>query len=162
VDAQEFLILETDIAAQLALIDDVFANLEDRAGDFDGADARQMESVAFQIHNAYSACEELLRLIAASFENQIGDAARWHSALLLRMTQPVPGVRPAPLTKETFLLLDSLRGFRHSFRRGHAATVEPGQVKLNLGRARQAHDCLHRDLSAFLEQLKPRLAFCAA
>lgn len=155
-DAHEYLILETDVAAQLALIDDVFANLEDRAEHFDAGDARQVESVAYQIHNAYSACEELLRLIAASFENQIGDAARWHSALLLRMTQPVPGVRPAPLTKETFLLLDALRGFRHFFRHAYAATVDPQQVQSNLGRARCAHDCLRRDLSAFLEQLKPR------
>ena len=155
-DAQEYLILETDVAAQLALIDDVFANLEDRAEHFDAGDARQVESVAYQIHNAYSACEELLRLIAANFENQIGDAARWHSALLLRMTQPVPGVRPAPLTKETFILLDALRGFRHFFRHAYAATVDPQQVQSNLGRARRAHDCLRRDLSAFLEQLRPR------
>lgn len=161
-DAQEFLILETDVAAQLALIDDVFANLEDRAGDFDADDARQMESVAYQIHNTYSACEDLLRLLAAHFEYQIGDASRWHSALLQRMTQPIPGVRPAPLTKETFLLLDVLRGFRFFFRHAHAATVVSEQVQFNLGRARQAHHCLHRDLSTFLEQLKPQCAICAA
>ena len=154
-DAQEFLILETDLAAQLAAIDDVFANLEDRATDFNADDARQMESVAYQIHNVYNAFEELLRLIAAHFENQISDAARWHSALLQRMTQPVPGVRPAPLTKETFLLLDALRGFRHFFRHAYVATVDPEQLRFNLKRARQAHSCLRRDTSAFLEQLKP-------
>ncbi len=161
-DAQELLILETDIAAQLALIDDVYAILENRAKDFNGNDARQMESVAYQIHNVNNAFEELLRLIAAHFEYQIGNAARWHSALLHRMTQPVPGVRPAPLTKETLLLLDTLRGFRHFFRRAYAATVDPEQFQFNLRRARRAHHCLHRDLSAFLEQLKPRLAICAA
>ncbi len=161
-DAREFLILKTDIAAQLALIDDVFANLEDRARDFNGNDARQMESVAYQIHNVYNACEEILRLIAVHFEYQIGDASRWHSALLHRMTQPIPGVRPAPLTNEIFLLLEALRGFRNFFRRAYAATVDPVQIQFNLGRARQAHHCLHRDLSAFLEQLKPRCAICAA
>lgn len=155
-DAQELLILKTDAAAQLALIDDVYAILEDRARDFNGEDARQVESVAYQIHNAYNTFEELLRLVAAHFENQIGDSARWHSALLQRMTQPVPGVRPAPLTKETFLLLDALRGFRHFFRHPYAAAVDPEQVQFNLRRARQAHNCLHRDLSLFLEQLSPR------
>ena len=89
-DAQQFLILQTDIAAQLAIVDNAFANLEDRAQDFNAEDIRQMESVAYQIHNAYNAIEELLRLIAAHFETQIGDAARWHSGLLQRMTQPVP------------------------------------------------------------------------
>ena len=161
-DAQEFLILETDVAAQLALIDDVFANLEDRAGDFDADDARQTESVAYQIHNVYNAFEELLRLIAAHFEYQIADASRWHSALLQRMTQPIPGVRPAPLTKETFLLLEVLRGFRYFFRHAYAATVVPDQVQSNLGRARRAHNFLRRDLAAFLGQLKPRCAICAA
>jgi hypothetical protein len=155
VDAQVFLILQTDIAAQLAIVDNAFANLEDRAQDFNAEDIRQMESVAYQIHNAYNAIEELLRLIAAHFENQIGDAARWHSALLQRMTQPVPGVRPAPLTRETFLLLDALRGFRHFFRHAYVATVEPVQLEFNLQKARQAHSFLHRDLAAFLEQLTP-------
>ena len=154
-DAQEFLILETDIAAQLAMIDDVFAILEDRAQDFNPDDARQMESVAFQIHNVYNAIEELLRLIAAHFENRISDAARWHSPLLQRMTQPVAGVRPAPLTKESFLLLDALRGFHHFFRHAYVAKVDPEQLRFNLRRAREAHSCLHRDVSAFLEQLKP-------
>ncbi len=154
-DAQEFLILETDIAAQLAMIDDVFAILEDRAQDFNPDDARQMESVAFQIHNVYNAIEELLRLIAAHFENQVSDAARRHSALLQRMTQPVAGVRPAPLTKESFLLLDVLRGFRHFFRHAYVAKVDPEQLRFNLRRAQEAQSCLHRDVSAFLEQLKP-------
>ena len=154
-DAKKFLVLQTDIAAQLALIDDVFANLEDRARDFNADDARQMESVAYQIHNTYNAIEELLRLIAAHFENQISDAASWHSALLQRMTQPVPGVRPAPLTRETYLLLDALRGFRHSFRHAYVTSVDPSLLQFNLQRARQARSSLHQDISEFLEQLRP-------
>lgn len=156
-DAKNFLVLQTDIAAQLALIDDVFANLENRAQDFNADDARQMqlESVAYQIHNAYNAIEELLRLIAAHFENQISDIATWHSALLQRMTQPVPGVRPAPLTRETYLLLDALRGFRHSFLRAYVTSVDPSLLQFNLQRARQARSSLHQDISDFLEQLRP-------
>ena len=154
-DAQEFLILESDIAAQLAVIDDVYARLEDRAQDLNARCVRQMESVAYQIHNSYNATKGLLRLVAAHFEYQVGDAARWHSALLPRMTQPVPGVRPAPLTKETYLLLDGLRGFRHLFLHGYAASVQPALLQSNLERARQAQKFLHRDISDFLEQLRP-------
>ncbi len=64
-DAKELLILESDIAAQLAHIDDVFVKLEERANDFNADDALEMqaESIAFQIHNAYYAIEELSRLI---------------------------------------------------------------------------------------------------
>ncbi len=154
-DAQEFLVLESRIVAQLAIIDAVFVDIEERTQGFDVSDVRHIESVAFQIHNAYSSIEELLRLIAASFENQIGDVARWHSALLQRMTQPVPGVRPAPLTKETFVLLDTMRGFRHFFRHAYASTVDPVLLESNLQIARQAHSVLHRDIVEFLDQLRP-------
>lgn len=50
-----------------------------------------MESVAYQIHNLFNAVEDLLKIVAASFENQITDTARWHTALLQRMTQEVVG-----------------------------------------------------------------------
>ncbi len=156
-DAQEFLILESDIAAQLENIDDAFARVQDRAQDFNSDEApdMQLESMAFQIHNTYNAIEELLRLIAAHFENQISDVARWHAALLHRMALPIPGVRPAPLSKETFHLLDALRGFRHFFRHAYMTSVDPGLLQSNLQRTRQAHSLLHRDITEFLEQIRP-------
>ncbi len=156
-DAQEYLILESDIAAQLANIDDAFARVQDRAQDFNSDEApdMQLESMAFQIHNTYNAIEELLRLIAAHFENQISEVARWHAALLQRMTLPVSGVRPAPLSKETFLLLDALRGFRHFFRHAYMTSVDPGLLQSNLQRTRQVHSLLHRDIAEFMEQLRP-------
>ena len=156
-DAQEFLILESDIAAQLANIDDAIAKVQDRSQDFNADEApdMQLESMAFQIHNTYNAIEELLRLIAAHFENQISDVARWHAALLHRMTLPVPGVRPAPLSKETFLLLDALRGFRHFFRHAYMTSVDPGLLQSNLQRTRQVHSLLHRDITEFLDQMRP-------
>ncbi len=156
-DAQEFLILQTDIAAQLALIDDVFAALEDRARNFNADESPQMqaESIAFQVHNAYNAMEELLRLIAVHFENQVTEGARWHTALLQRMAQPVPGVRPAPLTRETCRLLNALRGFRHFFRHAYVTSVDPGLLQSNLLTARQARKLLKRDISSFLDRLRP-------
>lgn len=156
-DAKEFLILKSDIDAQLTNIDDTFAKVQDRSLGFNADEAREMqlESMAFQIHNTYNAIEELLRLIAAHFENQISDVTRWHAALLQRMTIPVPGVRPAPLSKETFLLLDALRGFRHFFRHAYMTSVDPGLLQSNLQRTRQAHSLLHRDISDFLDQLRP-------
>ena len=153
-DAQEFLSLESDITTQLAIVDNVFVDIEDRTQGFDVSDTRHIESVAFQIHNAYNATEKPLRLIATYFENQIGDASRWHSALLQRMTQPVTGVRPAPLTKETFLLLDTLRGFRHFFRHAYASTIDPILLQANLQVARQAHSLLRRDIADFLDQIR--------
>lgn len=156
-DAKRFLVLKADVEVQLAVIDEVCAKIEDRARGFKSDDARliQVESVAYQIHNSYSAVKALLRVLAAHFEYQISDAIHWKSALLLRMTQPIPGVRPAPLTKETFALLDTLRGFRHFFRHAYASTIDPTLLQANLQVTRQAHSLLHRDISDFLDQLRP-------
>lgn len=148
-DAKEGMILTTDLTTQLVVIDEVFINLEDRAQNFNADDVRQLESVAYQIHNIYNAIEDLLRLVAAHFENQISD-----SALLQRMMQPVPGVRPALLTKDTFRLLNALRGFHHFFRHAYIATVDPVQLQSNLHKARQAYQLLHNDVSHFLAQLQ--------
>lgn len=148
-DAKEVMILTTDLTTQMVVIDDVFINLEDRAQNFNADDVRQLESVAYQIHNIYNAIEDLLRLVAAHFENQISD-----SALLQRMTQPVPGVRPALLTKDTFRLLNALRGFRHFFRHAYIVTVDPVQLQSNLHKAQQAYQLLHNDVSHFLAQLQ--------
>lgn len=156
-DATKFLVLKTDVEVQLAVLDDVHAKIEDRARGFNSDDARpvQVESVAYQIHNSYSATKALLRVLASHFEYRISDTARWKSALLLRMTQPIPGVRLAPLTKETFLHLDTLRGFRHFFRHAYASTIDPVLLQANLQVARQAHSLLRRDIADFLDQIRP-------
>ena len=154
-DSPEFVIFRSDVKAQMALIDDVFTNLEDRAQDLDTDDTRQLESVAYQIHNVYNAVEDLLKLVASYFENSIVDTMRWHSALLQRMTQPIPGVRPALLAKDTFLLLDALRGFRHFFRHAYVATIEYEQLHANLEKARRVRGHLLADVEAFLQQLQP-------
>lgn len=156
-DEKRFLVLKTDVEVQLTVIDEVCAKIEDRARGFKTDDARpiQVESVAYQIHNSYSAINALLRVLAAHFEYQISDAIHWKSALLLRMIQPIPGVRPAPLTKETFALLDALRGFHYFFRHAYATTIDPVLLESNLQLSRQAHSLLHRDITEFLDQLDP-------
>ena len=156
-DEKRFLVLKTDVEVQLAVIDEVCAKIEDRARGFKTDDARpiQVESVAYQIHNSYSAIKALLRVLAAHFEYQISDAVHWKSALLLRMTQPIPGVRPAPLTKETFALLYTLRDFRHFFRHAYGSTIDPVLLESNLQLSRRAHSLLHRDIAEFMEQLRP-------
>jgi hypothetical protein len=152
-DAGSLIILRTDVYAQMAVIKDVHHAMLDRAQALDPNDLRQLESVAYQIHNLYNAIEDLLKLIAAHFENQIADAERWHSALLRRMAQPIPGVRPAFLTQESATVLDALRGFRHFFRHAYVATIEYDQLVINLNKAQRVHELLRQDVEQFLAAL---------
>ncbi|MGK7952772.1 MAG: hypothetical protein AB4368_29265 [Xenococcaceae cyanobacterium] len=117
-------------------------------------DPIRLESVAYQIHNLYNAVEDLLKLVAAHFENQITDTAHWHTALLRRMNQEVTGIRPALLSEEGYIILNSLRGFRHFFRHAYGVPIDYAQLKINLDKARQLKSLLEKDLENFLNRIR--------
>ena len=152
-DEKALIVLRADVKGQMDLIDDVFTKLTARAVDLQADDEVQLESAAYQMHNLYSAVEDLFKLIASQFENQVADVSRWHIELLQRMKQEIPGVRPALVSPETFNLLNGLRSFRHFFRHAYTAPIEFDQLQINLDKAQQVHSSLHKDVSLFLERI---------
>jgi hypothetical protein len=153
-DEGKLILLQTDIGAQLQLIESIEKKLLERALGITPEDSIRLESIAYQIHNLYSAIEDLLKLVAAYCENNITDTQQWHSALLKRMTLPIPGVRPALISPETFSLLNSLRGFRHFFRHAYGTNIEYEQLKFNLDKAIKIPPLLQEDIQNFIEQIK--------
>jgi len=85
-------------------------------------------SLAYKLHNLYSAYEDLFKLVARFFENQIVDISGYHSELLNRMKLLIEGVRPELLADESFMLLDELRGFRHVFRHAYSYKLDAERV----------------------------------
>jgi hypothetical protein len=53
-----------------------------------------------------------------------------------------------------FLLLNSLRGFRHFFRHAYGVPIDYEQLQINLNKARQLYPCLERELNQFFEALQ--------
>ncbi len=149
-DKNALIVLTADIKAQMAIVHQLSILIERRALGLTPEDPVRLESVAYQIHNLYNAVEDLLKLVAAHFENQITDAARWHTALLQRMTQEIPGIRPALLSQECYLILNSLRGFRHFFRHAYGVPIDYIQLNINLEKARQLGSHLEQDVNNFL------------
>jgi hypothetical protein len=103
-------ILIARIKSQLENIEKLFSKMEERKTPKSSA---EWESVAFRLHNLYCAFEDLFKIVAETFENQIEEKARYHTELPQRMAIEVEGIRPAPLSPETVRLLDNLRSFRH-------------------------------------------------
>ncbi|WP_008308712.1 hypothetical protein [Leptolyngbya sp. PCC 6406] len=123
--------LGAELRAQLRLLARVHQRLQDRLVlGLEGA--AQMDSIAYQIHNLYCAAEDLLKLVATACENQVGSSGGWHRTLLLRMSEPVPGVRPALLSEELFDGMNRLRGFRHFVRHAYVTEIDPSQLRSNL------------------------------
>lgn len=153
-DSEKLVILKVDVEAQLTLIKTVHERLRTRSSYLKADDIILLESIAYQIHNLYSAIEDLLKLIADYFENNIKDSSQWHSLLLQRMTMTIPEIRPAVLSSETYSMLNRLRGFRHFFRHAYGATIEYEQLKSNLDKAVSVIPELESDLNQFLSELE--------
>jgi hypothetical protein len=146
-------VLKADLAAQLQSVERVFVMLEQRATGLTPDNPEKLESVAYQLHNFYSAIEDLLKIVATYFENNVSDTARWHSLLLQRMTQPVQGVRPAVIAVDSYVLLNALRAFQHFFRHAYGIPIDFAQLQSNLEKARQLKPMLDKDLRNFLQAL---------
>lgn len=144
--------LTAELKAQLRLIERVYQRLQARLEDGLETPA-QRDSIAYQIHNLYCAAEDLLQLVAHTFENQIGAGGNWHRTLLLRLSEPVTEIRPAFLSEETFEVLNQLRGFRHFVRHGYGAEIEINQLKANLALVQRLQTLLPQDLHSFLMRL---------
>ena len=142
--------LKAAIEAQLGEIDRVYERIEKRRT---GQGPAYIESLAYQLHNLYCAYEDLFKIVAEYFENQIEDETRWHQELLWRMTLSIEGVRPALLSRESFRLLDSLRAFRHFFRHAYTYELDPRKVRLVLEDALAVRKKVLDDVHQFLQAL---------
>ena len=149
-DENTLIIFKADINAQMELITKIYQTLNDRSIGLTADDMIRLESVAYHIHNLYSAVEELLKIVATYFENNITETAKFHIALLTRMTQNIPVIRPALISQETFLILNSLRGFRHFFRHAYGTPIEYEQLKNNLDKSMNLLPSLEKDVDTFL------------
>ena len=81
-DKIQVAILRSDLEQQLNLIRDVYEVVRDRARRAAAQDPGYVESLAFQLHNFYSAVEDLMKHVAQAFENNISETSHWHAQLL--------------------------------------------------------------------------------
>lgn len=151
-DSERVSSLATELRGQLWLIEKVSDRLQSRIGD--GLDTPgQLDSVAYQIHNLYCSVEDLLNIVAKTFENNVGKGREWHRILLLRMSQPVEGIRPAFLSTESWEVLDQLRGFRHVVRHAYGKDIELTQLQVNITAGQKLYELIDKDIHAFIEAL---------
>ena len=151
-DSKKLIFLAVDLNAQMAHIKAIHQKIVARSARLQRDDETILESIAYQIHNLYCATEDLLKIVAGYFENNISDSSQWHSLLLQRMATEIPNIRPAFLTAKTHSILNSLRGFRHFFRHAYGATIEYDQLKSNLDKSLDLLTHLESDLEQFLSQ----------
>lgn len=151
-DEKQLSILRSEIEYQIGIIETIFDKIADRRQYIN--EVRGLESLAYQLHNLYSAFEDLFLIVAKHFENTIGDESRYHIELLQRMIIDIEGVRPPLLKRETTNWLDELRAFRHVFRHAYSYELDKKKLQLVIEATEKLNECYKDDIARFLKRLK--------
>lgn len=150
-DKKQLTILRSEIDYQVKSIEIIFQKIADRRQYID--EDRGLESLGYQLHNLYSAFEDLFLIIAKHFENTIEDESRYHIEILQRIGIDIEGVRPSLFKRETIKLLDELRAFRHVFRHAYSYEIDGKKLQLVLESAENLNEIYKDDIADFLRKL---------
>lgn len=145
-------ILEGEIKKQEEAIDKIYAKIDARAKNLESE--VKIESLAYHLHNLYCAYEDLFKIIADAFENNIEEGVTWHKELLRRMSIIIEDIRPNLISEESLSLLSELRAFRRFFRHAYTYELDTGKVKLVLEKAQRLRSIFKKDLTGFIKSIK--------
>lgn len=108
---------------------------------------------AMKTQQWYTAVEDLLKQIAKGFENHIEELSASHKELLIRLHTEIPKIRPQLLSKESFLLLDKVRSFRHFVRHAYDCELDEAELREIQNRITHHWPSLEKDVGQFRRYL---------
>ena len=96
-------------------------------------------------------------VFASESRAQLDEIDGVYERVELRATETGPaGIRPRVITDSTFVLLESLRSFRHVFRHAYGTSLDDRKVRIVLEDARLLHSILRREVETFLSAIEVR------
>ncbi len=148
-----FFIAEFDL--QVDQIKSIYNTLEKKLSIFKSEDIsdEMVESTGYWLHNLYCAFEDLFKLVAGFWENNVQTNGSYHTHLLKKMQVRIEGVRPALLSKESYVWLNELRGFRHVFRHAYNFGLDDERIFHLLRNVLKKKDLILEDLQAFQDSI---------
>ncbi|MBI5305599.1 MAG: hypothetical protein HY868_25950 [Chloroflexi bacterium] len=120
------------------------------------ADDLYLDSVALNLQGFYFGVEHLLQLIATTIDGNLPQGAEWHKELLEQLSQEMPGIRPAILSENSKILLDSYRSIRHVVRFTYTFRREPNRLEELTEKLRPTFSIVRRELDAFADLVRQR------
>ena len=99
----------------------------------------------------------MFKIVVTFFENQMEDLSKYHTNLLKRMMIKIEGTRPNLLSKESFKILDELRGFRHVFRHSYTYELDAERIIKLAEKSVRLKEIFSKDFKGFVDKLKENL-----
>ena len=109
---------------------------------------------ALRTQQFYTAIEDLFKQIAKSFENHIDSMSNFHKEMLIRMNTEVPKIRPAVISKQSLVLLDKVRAFRHFIRHAYDCELDEKELQMIQHKLIEEYSHVQKDLQNFRTYVK--------
>ncbi|MFH1563320.1 MAG: hypothetical protein ABIF11_07905 [Nitrospirota bacterium] len=155
-DKIEFNLLKAELEAQLKEIDKIYEEIKDRKKGAKRNKAK-LESLGYKLHNLYCAFEDLFKIVARCFENNIMDISKYHKEMLKKMSLSIDGVRPALISDQSYRELDELRAFRHFFRHAYSYELKYEKIIIPISCAYRLKEIYRQDICRFLDIINKEL-----
>ena len=114
------------------------------------------ESVGFAAINGlrfYVALEDIFTRIAKVVDGVVPTGEQSHFDLLRQMAVPIPGKRPAVISKSTMQLIDQLRSFRHRMIHAYHDQLEWWKMSATIASIPECMSLLSAELTEFRDFL---------
>jgi hypothetical protein len=111
------------------------------------------ENLALKLHNFYTGCERIFRLVAAELNGALPEGFDWHKRLLERMGAEREE-RPALLSPNTVQDLHEFLAFRHVVRNVYGFELDSVRVERLVVRYPQAWHQFEADVTRFVFWLR--------
>jgi uncharacterized protein YutE (UPF0331/DUF86 family) len=136
---------------QVEQIESIYKSLKNKISAFEKQPValETVESAGYWIHNLYCAFEDLFKLVAGFWDNELSPDGEFHVHLLKRMLLNIEDVRPPLLSEASSKLLNELRGFRHVFRHAYSHGLDHERVSVLLRKILNQKDTVIKDLKIF-------------
>jgi len=123
---KDMTLLAAEIKAELAKLEKLMHKLAGQHVDMESEELT--ESTALRLHNFYTGCERIFKLIATEINGGLPQDEAWHKRLLTQVALEVPSIRPAVISETTREQLHALLAFRHVVRNVDGYELEPERV----------------------------------
>ena len=114
----------------------------------------ELNGIGKLLQDVYQGAERIFERIVKNIDKQLPQGEDWHRKLLVQVTEPVAGTRPAILQQNTAILLEEYLRFRHRFIKNYGLTLDWSQMKPLVNTAPPAINALVEDIKRFIAVLR--------
>jgi len=149
---KEIPVLVAEIKDDLAKLEKLVERLAKRQARVD--DEEFSDSAALRLHNFYTGCERIFKLIAKEINGILPQSLDWHKRLLNQVALEVPNIRPAVISAETHTVLEELLNFRHVVRNLYVYELKPERVEELVSLTLKLYPRFNQEIKAFISFLE--------